>query len=238
MSFPVYLPLLLSAFLIILALVAAGEHHLSGHSDSVWNTVCPAICSLAFFIILLVLTILCFNTTTPMLSRIWLVSNWIHICLGLVCMVMPPSLSRRPRLTLHQYTPVWYFQQLARPWVIGTHLPLFYCMVAIVFALEIGGLALMLDRRHLHGCLLIVLGITVSHVYITAFYLWSIWKRREAWRGNWRKGLTHEARPITCLLINLLGTAISWAIIPLVKDPVLNLVVSEIVVDPQHHIDY
>ena len=88
MMFPVYLPLLLSAFLLILVLIAAGEHHLSGHGFSIFHTTCPAICCLAFSIVILILTILCYNTTIVRpLSPTWLVLNWVHVCLGLMCMV-------------------------------------------------------------------------------------------------------------------------------------------------------
>ena len=106
------------------------------------------------------------------------------------------------------------------------HLPLFYCVVAIVLALEIGEMALVLDQRRFQGCLFIVSGITMTHVYIIVFYLWSIWKRRETWRGDWRQRLAHEARSIICLLILAVATAVSWAIIPLIKDIDLDLGVS------------
>jgi len=229
MLFPVYLPLLLSAFLLILALIAAGDHHLSGHGFSIFHTVCPAICSLDFFIVILILTILCCNTTTIRpLSPTWIVLNWAHICLGLMCMVSS-NLVLRKSTYFCQYTPVWYFQQLARPCLPGVHLPLFYCVVAIVLALEIGGIALVLDQRRFQGCLLIVSGITMTHVYVTIFYLWSIWKRRETWRGDLRKQLTHEARSIICLLILVLATAVSWAI--LIEDIDLDLGVSVLIVN-------
>jgi len=234
MFFPVYLPLLLSAFLLILALIAAGEHHLSGHGFSRFHTACPAICSLTFFLIILILTILCCNTTTiPPLSPTWLVLNWLHVCLGLMCMVSSNHFV--PRETTHscQYTPVWYFQQLARPCLPRMHLFLFYCVVPIVIASEIGGLALVLDQRRFEGCLFLVLGITVTHAYITTFYLWSIWKRREIWREDWRKQVTHEARSIICLLVVVLATAVSWAIIPLIEDIDLDLGVSVLVVISQ-----
>lgn len=129
-----------------------------------------------------------------------------------------------------QYTPVWYFQQLARPYLPRVHLLSFYCVVSIVLASEIGGIALVLDQRHIQGCSLVVLGITVTHAYITIFYLWSIWERREIWREDWRRQMTHEARLIICLLVDVLATAVSWAINPLIEDIDLNLGVSVLAV--------
>ncbi len=129
-----------------------------------------------------------------------------------------------------QYTPVWYFQQLARSCLPRVHLLLFYCVVSIVSASEIGGIALVLDQRHVQGCLLVVLGITVTHAYITLFYLWSIWERREIWREDWRRQMTHEARLIICLLVVVLATAVSWVITSLLEDIDLNLGVSVVAV--------